>query len=113
MTRPSSLMVAAFAAAAIFTGSAVAQFKVPKITIPNIKKEAPKTPTTTDQDSSDDRGSSTSNTASAARNEESRGRPISGAKITFSNNPDGSNPKTTFTSSEYIYGRLDLGGRTV
>jgi hypothetical protein len=39
--------------------------------------------------------------------------PISGAKITFSTSPDGSNPKTSFTSSEYIYGRLDLGGKTV
>jgi hypothetical protein len=42
-----------------------------------------------------------------------RGIPIPGAKITFSNNPDGSNPKTSFTSAEYVYGRLDLGGKTV
>ena len=42
-----------------------------------------------------------------------RGIPIAGAKITFSNNPDGSNPKTSFSSSEYIYGRLDLGGKTM
>ncbi len=42
-----------------------------------------------------------------------RGIPIPGAKITFSTNADGSSPKTSFTSSEYIYGRLDLGGRTM
>lgn len=48
-----------------------------------------------------------------AAQDEPRGKPIPGAKITFSNNPDGSNPKTSFTSSEYIYGRLDLGGRTM
>jgi hypothetical protein len=42
-----------------------------------------------------------------------RGIPIPGARITFSNDPNGSNPKTSFTSSEFIYGRLDLGGKTV
>ena len=42
-----------------------------------------------------------------------RGMPIQGARITFSNNPDGSNPKTSFTSSENIYGRIDFGGRTM
>jgi hypothetical protein len=42
-----------------------------------------------------------------------RGKPIQGARITFSNNPDGSDPKTSFSSSEFIYGKLDLGGRTV
>jgi hypothetical protein len=106
-------MVAAVAAVAFFTGSAVAQFKVPKITIPKITKEAPKTPSTTDQDSSDDRSSSTSGARSTASNAEVRGVPIAGAKITFSNNPDGSNPKTTFASSENIYGRVDFGGRTM
>ena len=45
--------------------------------------------------------------------EAQRGIPIPGAKITFSNNPDGSNPKSNFASSEYIYGRLDLGGKTM
>ena len=107
MTRSSSLMIAAIAAASLFSGSAIAQFKIPKITVPKIKKEAPATTTTTDQDSS------TSEATSTVRDEETRGKPIAGARITFSNDPDGSNPKTSFTSSEYIYGRLDLGGRTV
>jgi hypothetical protein len=31
----------------------------------------------------------------------------------LSNSPDGSNPKTTFTSAENIYGRIDFGGRTM
>ena len=49
----------------------------------------------------------------SAAGQEVRGIPISGAKITFSNSPDGSDPKTSFSSSEYIYGHLDLGGRTM
>ncbi len=49
----------------------------------------------------------------AAAQDDVRGIPIRGAKITFSNNQDGSEPKTSFSSSEFIYGRLDLGGRTV
>lgn len=52
-------------------------------------------------------------TQPAAGQSEVRGNPIPGARITFSNNPDGSNPKTSFTSSEFIYGHLDLGGKTV
>lgn len=82
-------------------------FTIPKI--PKITKEKPPTtvesPTTTGTISSD----SSSSPASPAN----RGKPIPGARITFSNNPDGSNPKTSFASSEFIYGRLDLGGKTV
>lgn len=88
-----------------------AQFTITIPKIPRIKKEKPRTdtesPTVTTTTASDDSPSSMSSGT------ERRGTPIPGARITFSNNPDGSNPKTTFSSSEYIYGRLDLGGKTV
>ena len=86
------------------------QFKIPNIKNPKITAEAPATTT-----GNSDSDTQTSNSSPSARDDEGggRGRPISGARITFSNNPDGSNPKSSFSSSEYIYGRLDLGGRTV
>ena len=57
---------------------------------------------------------SSSDSASPVRaNSNVRGVPIRGARIIFSNNPDGSNPKTSFTSAENIYGRIDFGGRTM
>lgn len=94
----------------VFFGSmnlAFGQFTITIPKIPKIKKDKPTTtvdsPTTTSESSSNPSSSVTEN----------RGKPIPGAKITFSNNPDGSNPKASFASSEYIYGRLDLGGRTV
>ena len=112
MTRSSSLiLIAAIAIATFFAAPAVAQFTIPKIKIPKIpKKDAPANPTTADNPVT------TSNPDSSSpgqRDDNVRGAPISGAKITFSNNPDGSNPKSSFSSSEYIYGRLDLGGRTM
>ncbi len=110
MARSSLMLIAAVAVASFFAQSAAGQFPIPKITLPKItKKEAPPTTTTT----SPDAVTPTSDSSSAARDGDVRGKPIPGSKITFSNNPDGSNPKTTFSSSEYIYGRLDLGGRTV
>jgi hypothetical protein len=92
--------------------NASAQFTITIPKIPKIKKQIPTTDTqptdtTSTATSSDDNPSSSPSAPGV------RGRPISGARITFSNNPDGSNPKTTFSSSEYIYGRLDLGGRTM
>lgn len=98
------VLIAALAAASFLTEPAAAQIKLPKITIPKIKTEAP---------SSTEEAAATANSSIQQADSEVRGIPIRGAKITFSNNPDGSNPKTSFSSSEYIYGRLDLGGRTV
>lgn len=106
MARSSLLLIASIAVASFFAQSAAGQF--PKINLPKFpKKEAPATPNNPDP------VSPTSDSSSPVRGGDVRGKPIPGAKITFSNNPDGSNPKTSFTSSEYIYGRLDLGGRTV
>ena len=108
MPKLSLMLIAAIAAASFFTQPAVGQFTIPKIKVPKIPtKDAPATPNKPDQ------VGTTSSSSSRASNGTVRGIPISGAKITFSNNPDGSNPKTSFTSSEYIYGRLDLGGRTL
>lgn len=114
MLRSSLLfLVPAIAAATIVsfcTEPAAGQFPLPNITIPKIKKQAPTaTPTIADQSEPTENSSA----RRRADDDEVRGRPISGAKITFSNNPDGSNPKTSFSSSEYIYGHLDLGGKTV
>ncbi|HEV7699587.1 MAG TPA: hypothetical protein VGO43_05115 [Pyrinomonadaceae bacterium] len=116
MTRSSSfILIATIAIASLFVEPAVGQFTLPKIKIPKVKKDVPATPTatsTTDQAiSNPDRPSSDS--TSRAQDSSVRGVPIPGARISFSNNPDGSNPKTSFSSSEYIYGHLDLGGKTV
>ena len=106
MSRSSLVLIAALAVVSFFATSAAGQF--PKIKIPKIPKaDVPATP------NSSDPVNRTSDSSSQAADGNVRGIPIPGAKITFSNNPDGSNPKTSFTSSEYIYGRLDLGGKTV
>lgn len=107
------ILIAAIAVTSFLTQPAVGQFTMPKIKIPKIiRQDPPSTPNNPDPitTSSD---SSSSSIDSVTGNSEVRGAPIRGAKITFSNNPDGSNPKTNFSSSEFIYGRLDLGGRTV
>jgi hypothetical protein len=110
MCRLSLLLIAAIAVASISIQPAAGQFPIPKIKLPTIpKKDTPATPTQPDTVSpSSDAGRST-----PAQSGKVRGKPVPGAKITFSNNPDGSNPRTSFTSSEFIYGRLDLGGKTV
>jgi hypothetical protein len=117
MARWSFLLVAAVAAASFFVEPAIAQFpkiNIPKITIPKITKTDPPPSTTTSSDPvSRTSDSSSSSSASPSSSGEVRGKPISGARITFSNSPDGSSPKNSFTSSEYIYGKLDLGGKTV
>ncbi|MEP6944967.1 MAG: hypothetical protein ABJA02_03555 [Acidobacteriota bacterium] len=108
MARTSLILIAAIAFGSFFAPSARGQF--PKISIPKIPKKV-QPPTTNTQDT----GTQTSDSSSRSQKSDGavRGMPIAGAKITFSNNPDGSNPKTSFTSSEYIYGRLDLGGKTI
>ncbi len=106
MAKSSLTLIAGFVIVSFFVQSAAGQF--PKITLPKItKKEAPAT------SNGSDTASRNSDPSSPTPAEEVRGKPIPGARITFSNNPDGSNPKTSFASSEYIYGKLDLGGRTV
>jgi hypothetical protein len=112
MTRSSSLfLIAAIAAGLFVTQPAMGQFTItiPKIKVPKVPK-AEATPSPTNPDP----GPSSSDSPSGARSGGSvRGVPISGARIIFSSSPDGSNPKTTFTSSENIYGRIDFGGRTM
>src|SRR5215204_5639289 len=107
MSRWSFMLIAVIAAASFFSEPAVGQFKIPKIKVPKITTDAPSTTT------SPDTATPTRESSSSVRSDDARGRPIAGAKITFSNSPDGSNSKTSFSSSEYIYGRLDLGGKTV
>ena len=109
MCRLSLLLIATIAVASIFAPPAAGQFpSLPKIQLPKIvKNETPATP------NSPDPVSPTSGSSSPASDGNVRGKPIAGAKITFSSTPDGASSKTSFASSEFIYGRLDLGGRTV
>ena len=110
MARLSLMLIAVLAVASFFTQSAAGQFTLPKFKLPKITKtEVPATPNDPDPVSRD----SDSPMSAPVPDGEVRGKPIPGAKITFSNNPDGSNPKTSFSSSEFIYGRLDLGGKTL
>ena len=111
MARSPFLLMAAIAAASIFTQPALGQF--PKITIPKINIPKVTKPEATSSTSDPDPSRPASNSEQGVQNVEVRGKPIPGARITFSNNPDGSGPKSSFTSSEFIYGRLDLGGKTV
>ena len=94
----------------VLTNNASAQFTITLPKVPKIKKEKPQidasSPTSTSTTSSSD---AVSSSASAS---EVRGKPIQGAKITFSTTPGGA-PATSFRSSDFIYGKLDLGGRTI
>jgi hypothetical protein len=102
------MLIAVIAAASFLAGPAAAQFSIPKIKVPKITKtETSSQPTSSDSPANPASGPSSPTLSDA------RGVPISGAKLTFSNNPDGSSPKTSFTSSENIYGRIDFGGRTM
>ncbi len=113
MTKSSSLiLIAAIAITSFLTEPAMGQFTMPKIKIPKIPKPDAR-PTPNDTDNNPVTTNSNSDSSSPDRGSNVRGMPIPGARVTFSNNPDGSNPKTSFASSEYIYGRLDLGGRTM
>jgi len=118
MTRSSSLiLVAAIAVTSFLTLPAIGQFTVtiPKVKVPKIPKtNTPSTPSGTETPASGPVTSSSDSSSSSDRGGDNvRGVPISGARITFSTNPDGSSPKTTFTSAENIYGRVDFGGRTM
>ena len=107
MARTSSFILMAAIAIALFSAEpADGQFPIPKIKIPKIVKTQPTT--SGDQGGSttvnaDPVTSTSANSSSSQSGSTGRGVPISGARITFSNNPDGSNPKTTFTSAENIY----------
>jgi hypothetical protein len=110
MCRLFVLLIATIVVSTFSIQPAAGQFPIPKIRVPTVPKtNTPSTPNKPETVSP----SADTGPATPAPRGEVRGRPIPGAKITFSNNPDGSNPKTSFTSSEYIYGRLDLGGKTV
>ncbi|MEO7660692.1 MAG: hypothetical protein ABIV48_13845 [Pyrinomonadaceae bacterium] len=111
MARSSSFFLIATIAISLLLLSEPASAQFPKIKIPKIVKSLPTQAPANDLDPVGT--ASNSNTSSSQADTGARGVPIPGARITFSNNPDGANPKTTFTSSEYIYGRLDLGGKTV
>ena len=117
MTRSSSLiLIAVIAFASFFAAPAMGQFTItiPKIKVPKITKKEDAPPATPNNSDPVTTSNSDSDSSSEPAGSGSvRGIPIPGARISFSNNPDGSNPKTSFTSSEYIYGRLDLGGKTV
>ncbi|MGE3467220.1 MAG: hypothetical protein AB7J13_09830 [Pyrinomonadaceae bacterium] len=111
MGRSLLILIAVIAVTSFFSGPAAGQFPI-KIQIPKIPKKESPAPTP-NPDPVSPTSSATSVSSSPAPAGEVRGKPIPGAKITFSNNPDGSSPKTSFASSEFIYGRLDLGGKTV
>lgn len=109
MRKSSLMLIAVIGAAFFFTEPAASQIKLPKIKLPTVPKK--ESPTTTE--STDRTVSPTSSSSSQASGRDVRGVPIQGARITFSNSPDGSSPKTSFTSAEDIYGRIDFGGRTM
>ena len=109
MLKSSLTLIAILAAVSFLAQPADAQFTIPKIKIPKItKKDAGSTPQAADRPAEP-----TSASTSEPPRSNLRGVPISGARMTFSNNPDGSNPKATFTSAENIYGRIDFGGKTM
>ena len=120
MARTSSfILIAAIAIASFFVQTAAGQITItiPKIKVPKMPKAEP-TPDQSGQDQGQDPvtvdpTSNSDPSSSQGGSEGVRGRPIAGARMIFSNNPDGSNPKTTFTSSENIYGRIDFGGKTM
>ena len=83
MARSLLLLIAAVVVASFFTQSAAGQFTLPKIKLPKITKtEAPAAPNDPDP------VSRTSDSSSSVPDGEVRGKPIAGAKITFSNNPE-------------------------
>src|SRR5687768_2909039 len=110
MRKLSLMLMAAIAVASVVTHPAAGQFTIPKLKIPKVPKTTDAPTTTSSPDRTD---SSNPVSTSPASKSGARGVPIQGARIIFSNNPDGSNPKTTFASSENIYGRIDFGGRTM
>lgn len=110
MSRSTFALIAVIAAASFLSQPAAGQFPI-KINVPKVtKKEAPSTPNNQDPVTTTSNPSSSS---SPVQDSSVRGIPIAGAKIIFSASPDMSNPKTTFTSSENIYGRVDFGGKTM
>src|SRR6476469_6144177 len=95
------------------TASLFGQFpiKIPKI--PKINIEKPQAPDTSS--TSAETASSTRSSKSSSSGSEYEGKAIPGAKLLFSTTPftSGGASKTNFTSSDFIYARLDLGGKTV
>ena len=107
-----ALLIAFFA----LENAASAQFTITIPKLPKIKKEKPRidvetptvTPTVTTSITSSDASPSSLPAGSA-----DRGKPIQGAKITFSTTPGGGTSSTNFKSSDFIYGKLDLGNQTI
>ena len=106
------ILIAAIAIASFFVETAAGQMTItiPKIKIPKVPKTDP-SPTPNDQDPVTTDSNSTSNSSSSQAGGDVRGKPIPGAKITFSNNPDGSSPKTSFTSRKTSMGGSIWGAR--
>src|SRR5687768_18309731 len=112
MKRSSSLiLIAVIAVGLIFTQPAMGQFTItiPKVKVPKAPKKDAPAPT----NNPDTTMTSNSDSSSPVATGSVRGVPIPRARIIFSNSPDGSNPKTTVTSAENIYGRIDFGVRTM
>lgn len=103
----------AIAALFVSAGQVEAQITINIPKLPKIKKDKEKPQPTSETPAASVPASDNPISDVATTQTARRGAPIPGATLTFSNNPDGSNPKTTFSSSEYIYGRLDLGGKTL
>lgn len=93
--------------------STIAQFpiKIPKV--PKINVEKPQAPETS---SASGETTSAIPSNSSGSDSEDGGKAIPGAKLVFSTTPfngGSAAAKTNFKSSDFIYARLDLGGRTV
>jgi hypothetical protein len=102
-----STIVFALATVFLFFTGVQAQITITIPGIPKIKTKPTPPPSNSDPDSR------TTDLSSPVADENVRGKPIAGAKIIFSNSPDLSGPKASFSSSENIYGRIDFGGRTM
>lgn len=90
------------------SGHSFGQFKINLPKIPKVTKEKPKTGGSGDTASQ----SSTAVSSSARESKVEGGVAIPGARMSFSTTPftDGSGGgKSSFTSADFIYGRLDLG----
>ena len=110
MTKPITRTIAYLSLFTLFlcTASISAQFKINIPKIPKITKEKPQPSGSGDTASP----SPTSVSSSAREPEVKAGVSIPGARMSFSTTPfsDGSGAgQSSFTSADFIYGRLDLG----
>ena len=113
MKKPITRTVAYLSLFTLFlcTASISAQFKINIPKIPKITRDKPQTPQTTSEDASTASPSSSANPVSTRTSEIRAGIPIPGAKVFFSTTPftnGNAGAKSTFTSQEFIYGRIEL-----